>query len=878
MAYVSLSWLKEHVDVPVDTTVEQLALDLVKVGLEEEAIHPPAVQDPLVVGRVVSMIPEKQSNGKTINYCRVDVGQHNDEPGQGKEPSSIPSRSIVCGAHNFKEGDLVAVVLPGAVLPGPFPISSRKTYGHISDGMICSERELGLSDEHSGILVLTERYDEKDLPAVGESLLPLFDFGEEILEINITPDRGYCFSMRGIAREYFHSTGHTFVDPGLAKSLPGGVAKPTQDGFQVRIEDDAPIRGNVGCDRFVTRLVTGVDPKAPTPDWMLKRLEQAGMRSISLAVDITNYVMLDVGQPLHAYDADLVQEPLVVRRARDGEKHTTLDDVERTLSAGDLLITDCEGGDGARVLGIAGVMGGADTEVTDTTTNILVEAAHFDPVSIARSARRHKLPTESSKRFERGVDTQLMPVAAQRVVDLLVEYGGGTDTGRVLDIDNTLAPKPISMDINYPSQRVGVDYTRDRVVALLEEIGCKVDDGDDNNHIVVTPPTWRPDLVGSAHLSEEIARLDGYDKIPLRLPRPKEPKGISVQQESRRLIARTLAEYGLTQVLSFPFISEDVLDKQGILPSDKRRILAKLSNPLGDDQPYMRTSILDTLLTTASRNVSRGLTDCSVYEIGRITRPGNAVPMETPGVEQRPSDEEIAGLYKGVPMQPFHVAGVLTGAWQRPGPLGAGRHVDWADAVEAVSRMAQAVGTDIKIMDRDVRPATEHWALNAPGKDPGSVAPFHPGRCARIIVRGSTIGLAGELHPEVCRAFGVGQRACAFEVDVERLIAAARRPDYTVQSVATYPAAKEDFAFVLDEDINAADVRDVMVKQLGDWCEEVRLFDIYTGDQVDDGKKSLAFSVRMRAGDHTLSTEEINSMRQRLIKVVAKKYKATLRS
>lgn len=872
MPYVSLSWLNEHVDVQPGTDIKQLAKDLVSVGLEEEQIIPASVQGPLVVGKVLSMVAEPQSNGKTINYCRVDVGQYNDKPGEGPEPSPMASRGIVCGAHNFKEGDLVAVVLPGAVLPGPFPISSRKTYGHISDGMICSERELGISDEHSGILVLTERLDADQIPDVGQSLLDVFDFGEELLEINITPDRGYCFSMRGVAREYAHATGATFNDPGLMDKLP----PVTDDGFNVMIDDNNPVHGNIGCDRFVTRVVEGVDPTAPTPDWMVTRLEQAGMRSISLAVDITNYVMLDLGQPLHAYDLDKVCGPIVVRRANEGEKHTTLDDVERELTADDLVISDCEGGYGARVLGIAGVMGGADTEVSSTTTNILVEAAHFDPVSIARSARHHKLPTEASKRFERGVDTALQPVAAQRVVDLLVEYGGGTDTGRVFDDNRTASPETITMNVHEPARLIGVDYSAERVVELLEEIGCQVSRDGDNLSVVA--PTWRSDLQGPAHLVEEVARLDGYDKIPSRLPRPRAGHGLTEEQTLRRHATRALADYGLTQVLSFPFISTDVLDKQGILEQDARRKLVKIANPLADDQPYMRSSILDSLLSIAERNVSRGLDDCAIYEMGRVSRPGKTVPAPTPTVEHRPSDEELRALHKGVPMQPWHIGGVLCGNWTRAGALGPARHVDWADAVEAVRSVAHALGCQVKISEKDLRPPKEEWALSAPVKSPQAVAPFHPGRCARIIVRGSTIGLAGELHPDVCTKFGLGKRACGFEIDLGRMIDAARKDGFPVDDVSTYPAAKEDLAFVVDSSITAAQIEQMLIKQLGDDYEDVRLFDVYEGEQLGEGKKSLAFSVRMRSHDGTLKAKDIAAIRQRLIASVEKKFKAKLRS
>ncbi len=397
---VPVDWLREYVAVPEGTTGEAIAASLVAVGLEEEGLHTGGVTGPLVVGRVLTREPEPQKNGKTINWCTVDVGDAN---GTG-EP-----QGIVCGAHNFEAGDLVVVILPGGVLTtpqGPLEVSARKTYGHVSAGMICSERELGIGDDHDGILVLTRKFagDAELLASLvpGADALPLLGLDRETVEVNVTPDRGYCFSVRGVAREYSHATGAAFTDPAL--DLAAKAPEPTDAGFPVELADDDPIRDRPGCDRYVARVVRGIDVSAPTPRWMATRLTEAGMRPISLPVDVTNYVMLGLGQPLHAFDLDTLEAPIVVRRARAGERITTLDDTERALDPGDLLITD-RGGE--RAVAVAGVMGGAETEVGGATRDVLIEAAHFDPVSVARSARRHKLPSEASRRFERGVDPAL---------------------------------------------------------------------------------------------------------------------------------------------------------------------------------------------------------------------------------------------------------------------------------------------------------------------------------------------------------------------------------------------------------------------------------------------------------------------------------------
>ncbi|MDR0625825.1 MAG: phenylalanine--tRNA ligase subunit beta, partial [Bifidobacteriaceae bacterium] len=515
---IPLPWLAEYVPLQ-GRDGEAVASALVSVGLEEEAIHGSGVAGPLVAGLVVQVTPEPQKNGKTINWCQVDVG-----------PSNGGVRGIVCGAHNFQAGDKVAVALPGAVLPGPFPISSRKTYGHISDGMICSARELGLGEDHTGIIVLARLGFDPD---IGTDLIPVLHLDEQTVEINVTPDRGYCFSIRGVAREFALATGARFTDPALVVTPPA-----TSDGFGVELDDAAPIHGHPGCDRFVARVVRGCDASKASPDWMARRLTEAGMRPISLAVDVTNYVMLELGQPLHAYDLDGLAEPIVVRRAQPREHLVTLDDVDRKLDPEDLLITDSPGGDRAsRVLGLAGVMGGASSEVGPATRDLLIEAAHFDPVTVARSSRRHRLGSEAAKRFERGADPELPPKAAQRVIDLLIEYGGGEPDTAVTDAGSVAAPAPISFDPSYPARLVGVDYSAARVREVIEAIGCSVSDGGPDDWTIkrsaegsaegsdegsvarpgewlVTPPSWRPDLTRPVDLVEEVSRIDGYSKIP----------------------------------------------------------------------------------------------------------------------------------------------------------------------------------------------------------------------------------------------------------------------------------------------------------------------------------------------------------------------------
>ncbi|XCB29921.1 phenylalanine--tRNA ligase subunit beta [Arcanobacterium hippocoleae] len=861
MPLIPIDWLNEHVQVLPGTDPAQLAAALVKVGLEEEEIHQPEVQGPIVVGKVLTREAKEQSNGKVINYCRVDVGAHNDAPGTGKEPSELASRGIICGAHNFAAGDYVVVSLPGAVLPGDFKIAARKTYGHISDGMICSLRELALGEDHDGIIVLARGDEEalaRAIPAVGEDVLGYLGIQGEVLEINVTPDRGYCFSMRGAAREYAHSTGAKFTDPVFESKAAKALPAVNNNGFKVSIADDSPIHGVPGCGRFITRIVRGVNPSAPSPKWLQNRLRAAGMRPISLAVDATNYVMLDLGQPLHAYDLAALTEPIVVRRAQPGEKLITLDGVDRELHTEDLLITDSQGGHGARVIGLAGTMGGQATEICESTTDVLIEAANFDPVSVARMARRHRLPSEAAKRFERGVDPAAAPVAAQAVAELLAEYGGGTIDEANFEYYLPADPAVIEFKLSETARLTGLKLPDEKQIAILREIGCKVSEIS-NASVSVTVPSWRPDIVGSAHLVEEIARLVGYDEIPSVIPDAPAGNGLPAEQRQRRDISRTLAEQGWVQVLSYPFISAAAFEKQGIAAEDERRIAIKLKNPLQEEAPYLRTSILDSLLETARLNHARGNEAVAIFEVGRVTLPQGIMPADTPGVGSRPSDAQLQALHGAVPAQPHRIAGVAC-ADAAAGNFGYPAQTwDWRDAIQAAKISLETVGLNAELENAEY-------------------APFHPGRCAQVRVGGTVLGYAGELAPKVCKAFDLPKRSVAFELDLDQIFAARGSAPIQVRPVAVFPVAKEDFAFVVDQAVTASELAAVITKAAGAAFESVRLFDVYTGEQVESGKKSLAFALRLRGVSGTLSAEEVAGIRKRIVKQAKKAVGAELRN
>ncbi|WP_104118253.1 phenylalanine--tRNA ligase subunit beta [Arthrobacter sp. B1805] len=845
---IPLSWLREYAAVPADATAEDVMAELVKVGLEEEDVHRPTdeLKGPIVVGQVLSLVKEPQSNGKTINWCQVRVvpeGAEQTLTGDGIDPSGV--QGIVCGAHNFVEGDKVVVTLPGAVLPGDFRISPRKTYGHVSAGMIASVRELGIGDDHDGILVLSTLGLD---PEVGTDAMDLLGLYDEAAEINVTPDRGYCFSIRGVAREYAHATGTEFTDPAAVVAVP--QARGT--GYPVRLEDAAPIYGRPGCDRFVARTVHGVDPSRPTPPWMSARLRLAGIRSISLVVDISNYVMLELGQPLHFYDLDKLSGDIVVRRATAGEKLRTLDDRERVLDPEDLLITDASG-----PIGIAGVMGGAATEVSDSTSSVLVESAHFEEVGIGRSRRRHRLPSEASKRFERGVDWNVADVAAQRAVELLLELAGGTADDAVTDVGQAPEPRVIELAAGFPARLIGREFTDEQIRGALTDLGATVDTVDGGYR--VTAPSWRTDLETREDLTEEIIRLVGYDTIPSTLPVAPPGRGLTRLQQQRRRLLNALASAGLTEVLSYPFVSEKA---NGVFGQPEEGLAArsvKLANPLSAELGHLRRSILPGLVELAKRNHSRGFRDLALFESGAVFLPGESLGTTSiPPLGIKPDDDVLDALYAGIPDQPQTIAALFTGHDMAPSAGVMPRAWDWADAVDVVQFMAEVTGVDVVVRQ-------------------GSHQAFHPGRTAQFSLRsGEVLGYAGELHPKLIAAQDLPARTVALEINADLLFDAAA--DVIVaRPLSTYPPATQDVALVVESGVVAGDVLETLREGAGELLEDVSLFDVYTGHGIGEGRKSLAFALRFRAPDRTLTAEEASAARDAAVALAAERFGAVQR-
>jgi phenylalanyl-tRNA synthetase beta chain len=894
---VPISWLRQYAPIPAPVDAQEVGRRLTAAGLEVEAVEQVGHDVHGVIVAQVRAIEELTEFKKPIRYCRVAVS----DAELTADPATLTG--VICGATNFKEGDRVAFATVGATLPGGFEITAAKKYGRISQGMICAVDELAIGEDHSGILILPP-----DTP-LGVDFVEYAGLRDDVLDITVTPDRGYAVSIRGVARELATAYQVPYTDPastfvpgedasGLAAgdnddndnddSGAGGGAGPGQAPWPAAIDDPT------ACDRFVLREVRGFDPGAPTPLWMQVRLARCGMRSISLAVDVTNYLMIELGQPLHAFDRSKLRGPIVVRRARPGEKLVTLDHVDRTLYPDDILITDDSG-----PISMAGTMGGLATEIDDDSTDIVIEGAHFSDTGTAKMSRRHRLHSEASYRFERGVDRELPPRATERAAALLASLGGATIVPGLTRAEVPVAPVTIELAADYPDRVAGVVYGLDTVVARLQEVGCAVrstpasqeptiapwraqpPDGADHHAkhdrqhtvLLVTPPSWRPDLTDPADLAEEVIRLEGYSNVPVRQPRAIAGKGLTGRQQALRAVSRALADDGFVEVRSEPFGPAGDADRLMLPPDDRRRFAVAVANPLSDDQPLLRTTLLPGLFRVLGQNVGRGFGDIALFETGLVFLPRPGAPAVAPilGTDRGPTEAELATIDAALPEQPLRVAGVLAGYREPPGPWGPGRAATWADAIEAARSLA----------------AVEHVALDVRA---AAEPPFHPGRCAALYVRAGAAGgdgepaewlagYAGELHPRVVAAFGLPERTCAFELDLA-VIAAAAEASGPVHgpALSAYPLATQDIALVVGQDVPAAEVAAALTAGAGELLEDVRLFDVYTGAQLGPGNKSLAYTLRLRAPDRTLTAAEATAARDAAVAEAARRTGAVLRA
>ncbi|MEI6220330.1 MAG: phenylalanine--tRNA ligase subunit beta [Actinomycetes bacterium] len=816
---VPLSWLREYADISSSISLADIEEAFVAVGFEVDGVEEQGsdLTGPLVVAKVLS-IEQVEGQKKSIRYVGLDCG----------EPEI---RFVICGATNFAVGDLVIASLPGAILPGGFAIAARETYGHTSNGMICSARELGLGEDHTGIIVLNEG-------APGDDAIALLQINDAIFDVAVNPDRGYALSIRGLARELAASLKVTYRDPAEEVSLT--ALDINKSGVQVVIDDPSAV------SVIYIRTLKDFNPASPSPLWMRRRVEKCGMRSISLAVDVTNYVMLELGQPLHAFDAATIKGSIHIRRADRENEFKTLDGQLRKLSPTNLVVAD-----ESHALALAGTMGGLDSEVTESTTSLAIEAARFDPIAVAKNSRFHRLSSEASRRFERAVDPALAAIASARATQLLIELGGASYVGSAA-AGVIPAMTAISFDPQFVSRLLGIAVPNNTVAAHLQIVGCEIAEQNSNTWLI-TPPSWRSDLLTPSDLVEEVGRLIGLNSIAGTLPQGRSSATLSPLQYRKRGVAQYLANLGFSEVYNYPFVNQEMVDTLGF--TGARAASFKLANPMSDQAPLLRTHLLPGLLETAKRNLGRGAKECAIFEIGSVFRDVTKLAhVSRVSTAARPSAETIAEIYASVPPQPLFVGSVVVGSLDRDGWWGKGRAFDWSDATQMALSIIELTGNTGVIVQSDL-------------------APWHPGRCAEIQVAGKPVAHAGELHPRVLEALGLPPRSCAFAVILSELPVV---PSKSAKPIYTMPAATQDVSLIVDGSIPASKVEAALVSGAGSLLESITLFDRY--EDLGDGKVSLAFTLTFRAPDRTLTADEVSGYRELAVAAAAQECGAIVRA
>jgi phenylalanyl-tRNA synthetase beta chain len=792
-----LSWIREFT--PVEASTDELVAALNQVGLEVEGVEEPGRDvRGVIAARVLDVVKHPKADKLTL----VDIDFGSD------------SASVVCGAQNVAAGDVVPYAPAGAHLPEPFGVLERRTIrGVTSDGMLLAPDELGLGDDHDGIVHL----DGSTEP--GADVRELLGLDDVILDLSITPNRPDAMCIVGVARE-------VAAHFGLPLAVPEADAPTDPEvGSDITVRVDAPDR----CPRYlgrIARVTTG-----PSPAWMARRLVKAGMRPISNVVDVTNYVLLERNQPLHAFDLGRLEgRGILVRLAERGEHITTLDGVDRALTEEDLLICDAAGAPQA----IAGVMGGGTSEVSDGTSEILLESAYFERMGIARTSKRLRLRSESSARFERGIDPNGVAEHAERAMELFAEVAEAKVAGEAVDE----YPQPVErVRIHVRTSKVngvlGTEVRDTEILDALRPLGIEVDGGGDD--ITAVAPTFRPDLEREIDIVEEVARRIGFASIGRTVARPSDQVGALTQrQRERRVAADALVGAGLSEAVTIPLVAPADLERGGA-PLDR---LVEAANPLRAEESVLRTRILPGLLRAVAHNHAHGLTDVGLFEVGRVF---------------------LAPRGEGalLPEEPTHLAAALAGTVRRR-PVEDDRPVDPVDALDALHEVFDA----LEIAD---------------GKTEAAARPgFDPARAVAVLVDGQEIGVVGELDPGLLVALELTPPVVGFELDLDRLLDGRRR-DRMFRPPSPYPPSTIDLAFVVDDDVAAGDVAETLRRAAGDVLEEVRLFDVFLSDALGAGRKSLAFALRFRAPDRTLTDDEVGEIRRRCVDAAAREHRGELR-
>ncbi len=800
---VTYNWLKEFVD--FDYAPQELCDRLTMVGLEVDALEElGGGLDSVIVARLDAV--EAHPDADRLTVCQVNNG------------SEVVQ--VVCGATNHKAGDLIALAQPGSVLPGDFKIKKSKIRGQVSQGMLCSEKELALAEDSPGIMILPA-----DLQ-LGRPVFEALGLKDYQIEIGLTPNRPDCLSVVGVAREVAAMCG---------KQLTLPAAQFAEAAEQISDRTSVSIEAAEYCPRYAARMIQGVKI-GPSPDWLVRRLEAVGMRSINNVVDVTNYVMQELGHPLHAFDFKLLHEGrIVVKCAQPGDKFTTLDNQQHNMVAEDLMICD-----GQRPVAMAGIMGGLNSEVQADTETILLEAAYFKPTAIRRSSKRHGLHTESSHRFERGADIDMIPVALERAASLIAELGQGSILAGIIDnYPKTLATPLLTLDVNKAQALLDIPADCDIIQTLLESIGLQVDAGKTTSTLQVRVPSFRPDLEREVDLIEEIARLYGYDQIPTTMPTgtvdaPQPPP----RQQIAKKLRNAMVENGFSEALNYSFVAPESLAKLGLAGDDPRSVQVKLLNPLSEDQSVMRTSLVPSLLETVSRNLAYRSRDLRLFELR---------PVVLPQADAKGSREELC------------LTAVICGRRQSEGWAQSADNVDFYDLKGLVEGLFSALNIDQIVYDQE---ATEAY--------------LHPGKSCRVVKGGKVLGCFGEVHPQVLDVFDIDQPLFLLELDVEQLIAGAGEIS-RFKPLSRFPDVMRDSALLLDETVSAGQVTEIINRTKVKYLENAVLFDLYTGKGIPDGKKSLAVRVRYRDQEKTLTEEEVSKSHNKLIRSLCHQLGAEIR-
>ncbi|MEO8688841.1 MAG: phenylalanine--tRNA ligase subunit beta [Solirubrobacteraceae bacterium] len=806
-------WLHDHCDPGLDVKALEERLTMTGTKVERIYAHGVTALENFVVGRVLSAEPHPDADRLTV--CMVALGEGD-------------TAQIVCGAPNVAEGQTVAVARPGAVMPGGVRLKKAKLRGVESDGMILAEDEVAIGTQHDGIMVL----DDDLLPGTPlEDVLPI---ASDVLELEITPNRPDCLSIYGVAREVHAATLAPLSPPPWADD-PG---PPVGDipGLSVEVRDPEL------CPRFTARLFEEVR-LGPSPPWLKARLMAAGQRPINNVVDVTNFVMLATGQPMHAFDADLVAGGrLVVRRAEDGERITTLDEVERTLDGEMVVIDDAEG-----PTSIAGVMGGMRSEVNENTTRVLMEAATWNGPNLQRTSTRLALRTEASGRFEKGLSPEQGMEGQALATKLMVELCGAREVGGTIDVGGPGAsPQVIRLREALVAGLLGAPIARDEQAQILERLGFGVAEAGDG--LDVSVPHWRRnDVTREADLVEEVGRIWGYEKLPVTLPSRRGASGrLAPAQRVRRRAEDALAGTGVSEILGWSFAAPSLVDRLGLPEDDPRHRVVKLKNPMSEDQSVLRTTLLGPLLDNVERNRSRGNDDVRLWQYGAIyiAREGGG-NGQLSALERLPSEEQ-------------HLAALLTGRVRPP---------TWRDAEPRGADFFAAKGVLGALMD----------AIRVPWEAEPAREPFlHPGRGARVLVAGEPAGWLGEIHPAVAARWDLEQ-AAGFELDFAVLARAADvAPGY--EDLTSFPSVRQDMAVVVPDGVSAAEVVGVVRQAGGSLLNRVEVFDVYRGAQVGEGSASLALRLEFRAPDRTLTDEEAGKRRAKIVGALSERLGAQLRA